>query len=404
MPRSMKPAVLLAVLTALNFLNYFDRFILASVAEIIGKRFILSDTEIGTLSTAFMLGYFLTSPFFGFLGDRLQRKWLIAFGIFIWSLATFLTGYAESYSELIFYRVLVGIGEASYATVSPALIADYFPETKRNKALTIFYVAIPLGAAFGTLFGSYVGQHYGWEKAFMLAGAPGLIFAFSLLPFKEKRADSSASGAPQEKPRLGEALSLLKIRDYNLIVWGYVAYAFALGAYQYWGQVFLQRTHNLTPSEAGSYLGGVMVITGLIGTFVGGFISTRLQNRTKSGYALLCGFSVLAAFPFCILFTLSSSLLVTQISLAIAMLFLFMPTGPVNTIILDAVPANLRASAIAISIFAIHAFGDLWSPLIVGRVSDYFLNIQIGLITLLPAVLLCAVFWLKLAVPTRRTR
>ena len=402
MQRSIKPTTLLAVLTALNFLNYFDRFILASVAESIGRHFVLSDTEIGTLSTAFMMGYFLTSPFFGYLGDRMQRKWLIAFGIFIWSMATFLTGYAESYTELIIYRVIVGLGEASYATVSPALIADNFPENKRNKALTIFYVAIPLGAAFGTLFGSWIGDLYGWQKAFMMAGAPGLLFAFSLLPFAEKKA-APPEGMPETaKPGIKDIFNLLKIKDYNLIVWGYVAYAFALGAYQYWGQVFLQRVHNLSPSAAGSFLGGVMVITGLLGTFIGGYLGTKLHNKRKDGYALLCGSAVFAAFPLCIAFTFSPSLLVTQICLGLAMLFLFMPTGPVNTIILEAVPSNLRASAIALSIFAIHAFGDLWSPLIVGNVSDNYLNLRYGLMTLLPAVLICSLLWLSLARSQKR--
>ncbi len=397
MQKSLKPNTLLAILTALNFLNYFDRFILASVAESIGHHFTLSDTEIGSLSTAFMLGYFLTSPFFGYLGDRVKRKWLIAFGIFVWSIGTVLTAYASTYSELIIYRILVGLGEASYATVSPALIADNFPEQKRNKALTRFYVAIPLGAAFGTLFGSWVGESYGWQRAFLLAGAPGILFAFSLLPFAEKKLFTANDNLAEVKPGLSDVFGLFKIKEFNLVIWGYVAYAFALGAYQYWGQVFFQRIHNLSPSSAGSYLGGVMVVTGLLGTFLGGHIASKYQQRCKSGYAMVCGYAILCAFPFCIAFTLSSSLLVTQLSLAIAMLLLFVPTGPVNTIILESVPSNLRATATAISIFSIHAFGDLWSPMIVGKISDHFGNLRYGVMALLPAIFICSMFWIYLA-------
>ena len=393
MNRSLSPVALLIILTALNFLNYFDRFILASVAESIGTEFTLSDTQRGSLSTAFMLGYFISSPFFGYLGDRMQRKWLISAGIFVWSLATFLTGFGQSYSELIFYRILVGLGEASYATVCPAMIADAFPANKRNKAITFFYVAIPLGAAFGTLFGSWIGEYYGWRKAFILAGLPGLLFAFTLLPFKETRSNN----IEEEKPKLKDTFNLFKLTNYNLAIWGYVAYTFALGAYQYWGQMFLQRTHNLSPSYAGTFLGGTMVITGLIGTFSGGFLASKLQERNKSGYALLCGCSVALAVPCIVIFTLSDSLLTAQIALAFAMLLLFMPTGPVNTIILEAVPVNLRASAMAISIFAIHAFGDVWSPMLVGKVSDSMNSIRMGLLILPPALLICAGFWLFLA-------
>src|SRR5438045_5762611 len=100
-----------------------------------------------------MIGYFATAPFFGYLGDRISRKWLIAMGIFVWSLGTVLTGYASNFKILLCYRVLVGLGEASYATISPGILSDTFSAAKRNNALTIFYVATPVGAAFGNILG-----------------------------------------------------------------------------------------------------------------------------------------------------------------------------------------------------------------------------------------------------------
>ena len=100
-----------------------------------------------------MLGYFLTSPIFGYLGDRYARKWLIAVGIFVWSVGTVLTGFAHTFGVLLAFRVLVGLGEASYASISPSLISDLFGAEKRNTALTIFYVAIPVGAALGNIIG-----------------------------------------------------------------------------------------------------------------------------------------------------------------------------------------------------------------------------------------------------------
>lgn len=392
MRRSLKPTTLLIILTGLNFLNYFDRFVLASVAEMMAEEFSLSDSQLGTLATAFIMGYFLTSPFFGYLGDRTQRKWLISFGILVWSLATFFTAFGSSYSELVLYRILVGLGEASYATVSPALIADAFTEEKRNRALTIFYVAIPLGAAFGFLFGGWFGELYGWRETFIWAGLPGMILAFTLLPFEEPKPE-----AGREKPRLNDIFKLFKVFNFNLVIAGYVAYTFALGAYQYWAQIFMQRAHGLSPSSAGSFLGAVMVVTGIVGTFTGGFLADKLKRKFAGGYALLCGLSVACAVPLTLVFTLAESLLLTKAALTAAMFLLFMSTGPVNTIILETVPANLRATAIAISIFAIHAFGDVWSPVVVGNVSDRYSDIRIGLLVLPPALLICALFWLYLA-------
>jgi MFS family permease len=406
MNRAIRPGTLLAILTGLNLFNYFDRFILASVLENIKADFALSDAQAGSLSTAFMLGYFVTCPFFGYLGDRMNRKGLIAAGILVWSAATFLSGFATNYWQLIVCRVLVGLGEASYATLSPSLISDVYPPGKRNNALTIFYVAIPLGAAFGTLFGSWIGSTQSWHYAFIYAGAPGLLLAFSLLPFREPRrgeAEGQADAvAALGKPSVRDIFSMLKIPDYALVVWGYVAYTFAMGAYQHWGQAFLMRIHGLSQSLSGNFFGGVMVVGGLFGTFLGGFASTLWQKKNPAGYAYVLGLSVLAAVPLTYFVTALGDPSHVMAAMASAMLFLFLSTGPVNTVILESVPPNLRASAMAMAIFLIHAFGDLWSPLIVGELSDRWGHLGRGLSILPWALLLSALLWMGLAL--RRTR
>lgn len=408
MNRAIKPGVLLAILTGLNLFNYFDRFILASVLENIKRDFSLSDSHAGSLSTAFMLGYFVTCPFFGYLGDRINRKGLIAGGIFVWSLATFMTGFATDYWHLVLCRVLVGVGEASYATLSPGLISDVYAPGKRNNALTIFYVAIPLGAAFGTLFGSWIGATHGWHQAFIYAGAPGLALAFALLPFREPRRGESEGKDQtpefQTKPRIRDIFGLFRIPDFNLVIWGYVAYTFAMGAYQHWGQAFLMRIHGLSQSTAGNFFGGVMVLGGLIATFVGGFVATAWQRRKAGGYARMLGLSLLGAAPLAWLVTVLPSAAGVMVSVAAAMFFLFLCTGPVNTVILESVPPNLRASAMAMSIFMIHAFGDLWSPLIVGKISDASGSLASGLSILPWALLLGAGFWVALAWRQTRAR
>src|SRR6266567_4960071 len=148
MPRKqLTPFWLLFILTGLNLMNYLDRCILNAVRTPLAADLNLSYGESGRTVTAFMIGYFVTSPFFGYLGDRLSRKWLITFGIFVWSIGTVLTGFAAGFFTLLCYRVLVGLGEASYATISPSLISDAYGPVKRNNALTIFYVAIPVGSA-----------------------------------------------------------------------------------------------------------------------------------------------------------------------------------------------------------------------------------------------------------------
>jgi MFS family permease len=404
MPRKqLTPFWLLFILTGLNLLNYLDRNILNAVRTPLAADFGIGYGDSGRTVTAFMIGYFVTSPFFGFLGDRFSRKWLIALGIFIWSLGTVLTGFASGFAMLLAYRVLVGLGEASYATISPSLISDAFGSARRNNALTIFYVAIPVGSALGYLLGGSVSAHWGWRYAFIWAGAPGLLLALILLPFAEPRRGQSelASNEAVAKPTLRDYLKLFVNGDYQLVVWGYVAYTFAIGAFAFWGPTFLEKVHHLSTERADHFFGLVLVVAGLVGTLLGGFAATAWQKRNPAGYAwLLCG-SILLAAPVAAGAFLASSAGVAMSFLAAAMFLLFLSTGPVNTLILETVPLNLRASAMALCIFMIHLFGDMWSPEIVGRLADAWGGNLQKAVLILPCVLLVGgAFWLALAVKT----
>jgi hypothetical protein len=112
--------------------------------------------------------------------------------------------------------------------------------------------------------------------------------------------------------------------------------------------------------------------------------------------------SVLAAVPVSVgAFTLENKHL-SMACLAAAMFLLFLSTGPVNTLIIESVPVNLRASAMAVSIFTIHLFGDMWSPEIVGRFSDAWGSLQKAVLILPGALLVGGVLWLALALRTTR--
>ncbi len=401
--QTIRPGLTLAVLTGLNLFNYLDRYVLAAVLDPMKREFSLTDGQAGRITTVFMLGYFLTSPLFGWLGDRAPRRWLVAAGVFVWSLGTVCTGWAAAFGTLLLFRVLVGVGEASYATVSPAWIADLYPKERRNNALTIFYVAIPVGSALGVLLGSQIAVHLGWRYAFYWAGGPGLLLALlgMFLPEPQRGATDEA-GSATAKPALRDYLGLLLLPDYLLVVGGYVAYTFALGAFGNWGPTFLTRVHGLEPAKAGLFFGGTLVVAGLVSTFVGGFAATAWQRRNPAGYAWMLGLSTLAAVPVAFGAFLTGSLTVAMVFLALAMLLLFLSTGPVNTLILETVPTNMRASAMAASIFAIHLGGDLWSTEIVGHLSDTFGSLRRGVLVLPVALAVCAALWLWLAMRTRR--
>ncbi len=384
--------VALVVLTLINLLNYIDRFIVPAVMDEL-KRSELhpSDVQLGLLTTAFLLVYTLTAPFFGVFGDRGHRPKLLALGVGVWSIATALGGIATSFGFLLASRAMVGIGEAAYATIAPALLADHFPAAMRGRVLAVFYAATPAGAALGYVLGGQIGAHYGWRYAFFIAGVPGLILALLALRLPEAT-ERAAKGAAAG---FGNYLTLLKNKPYMLVILGYAAYTFGLGGISVWMPAFLERVHHLGLAAANNQLGIITVITGFTGSLAGGWLGDRMLRRWRQAYLWLSGASTLLAAPLAYLaFTLPAPLYLY--ALFAAELLIFLSTGPVNSSILGLVQPTMRAASMALSIFAIHVLGDGPSPAIIGYLSDRG-TLQ-GAVMIIPfAVALGGLIWLYAA-------
>lgn len=399
--------VSLAVLTGLNLLDYIDRWVLASVFTPLKAELALSDEQLGTLQSAFIWGYFLTSPVFGYLGDRVPRRWLITAGVLVWSLGTLMSGHVGTFGSLLVFRILVGFGEASFGTISPGWIADLFPPARRNNAISFFYLAIPVGSALGYVIGGVVAAHYGWRAAFLWVGYPGLALAFLLLLLPEpRRGAADGSGVVEPLPSVPgwrSYFALLTLPRYRLVVAGYAAQTFAVGGFAAWAPVFLHRVHGLDNQAANLFFGGALAATGLTATMLGGWVATRWQRATGVGYEWVLGLSAVAAAPVAFVAFTVADPTVAKAALAASMFLIFLSTGPVNTLILESVPVAMRATAMAGSIFAIHMFGDVWSPRVVGHFSDTWHDLQRAVLWVLPVSLaVCAVLWCSLIAMARR--
>jgi len=366
----------LAILTLINLFNYLDRYVISSLVESLKKSELhLTDTQAGSLATAFLVVYMLTSPVFGTLGDRSSRPKLLAIGVGIWSIATALGGFARNFVGLFAARATVGVGEAAYGTVAPALLADYFPKERRGRVFAIFFAAIPIGSAAGYVLGGLIDEQLGWRYAFFLAGAPGLLLALACLPLADP-----PRGARDEDAGLGRKtrgtswiqnyLHLLRNRSYALTVLGYAAYTFALGGLAFWAPTFLERVRGLTKSTATVQFGAIVVATGFVGTFAGGWLGDFFLRRTPQAYLWVSGWATLAAAPAALAAFVVPNKFVYMSAIVIAELLLFASTGPINSAIVNLVAPTERATAVALSILTIHLLGDVPSPPIIGAISD----------------------------------
>ena len=384
----------LTLLLAVNLLNYVDRQALYAVFPLIKADLKLSDTGLGFLGSAFMLCYMLAAPFFGRLGDRTNRARLAAGGLAVWSIATMLSGMASSYRTLLAARTLVGVGEASFGTVSPGLLSDYFPRERRGRILSLFFLAIPVGSALGYILGGQLGQRFGWQTAFMLVGLPGLLLALPLYFLKDPRrndlqADSATSG------RILPQLHRFWLnRTYVHATLSMAAMTFALGGLAQWAPSFLQRSFGLEVARGNTLFGMITVVAGIVGTLSGGWLGDYFQRRSAAGYLYVSAVGFLLGAPLMVLALTTSNLTICLTAIFGAELFLFLNTGPLNTVLVNVVAPDSRAMCFAVNIFAIHALGDAVSPAIIGFLSDCW-GLPTALLITPLAVLIAAVCALR---------
>ncbi|HIJ86798.1 MAG TPA: MFS transporter [Desulfuromonadales bacterium] len=361
----------LGLLLTVNMLNYIDRQVLFAVFPLIKIDLQITDAALGLLGSAFMFSYMLFAPLFGWLGDRWSRTLLASGGLVVWSVATALAGFAPGYRTLLAARATVGVGEASFGTVSPGLVSDFFPKERRGKILSWFYVAIPVGSALGYLLGGLLGQNYGWHAAFMMVGVPGLLLAIPIALLRTPpRGGDTLQPAGDEKNASSGYAALLKNRSFVCNTLAMAAMTFAVGGLSQWLPSFLHRVHSLDVAKGNMLFGATTVLAGILGTLVGGWLGDRWQKKDGKGYLLLSGWGFLIGTPFAVLALIAPEIVGCMSAIFIAEFFLFLNTGPLNTVILNVTSPTVRAMAFAVNIFFIHALGDAFSPAIIGWLSD----------------------------------
>ncbi|WP_224982232.1 spinster family MFS transporter [Geomonas agri] len=362
----------LGLLLAVNLLNYIDRQVLFAVFPLIKADLSITDTELGLLGSAFMVSYMVIAPVFGWLGDHWNRVKLASTGVVIWSFATILAGFAPGYRSLLAARATVGVGEASFGTVSPGLIADFFEKEKRGSVLSWFYVAIPVGSALGYLLGGVLGQRFGWHSAFLMVGLPGLLIAVPLwfLRTPERQAGTAAGPEGEGSGGLTGYLQLFHNRSFVTNTLAMAAMTFAIGGLAQWIPTFLFRTHALNVEKANLMFGAVTVVAGILGTLVGGVLGDRWQKKSSKGYLLVSGWGFFIGAPCAAWAILAGDVPSCMAAIFMAEFFLFLNTGPLNTVIINVTNPGMRAMAFAVNIFFIHALGDAISPSILGWFSD----------------------------------
>jgi MFS family permease len=363
----------LTVLSLINFFNYLDRYIVAGVVPLVESELRIDHEKAGLLASMFMIVYMLASPLGGYLGDRIQRRFLVAGGVFIWSLATIGSGLATTFGILLVARAVIGIGEAGYATVAPALISDLFPRSTRTRMLAFFYVALPLGAAAGFGVGGWVGEHYSWHAAFFVGGVPGLALALMALLLPEpKRGATEEVAGPEKIPFVVGIRQLGRNSTFWIVTAGTTLMTFSIGGLANWMPSFLNLERGVPLASAGVVFGGITAVAGTLGTFAGGILGDWAERRNAQGGIWLSGLGLALAAPFVFFAATVSNPWTIYVLSFIAQFLIFLNTGPLNAAIVNCVVPAFRAFAVGLNVLLFHLLGDALSPTLIGAIAKRF--------------------------------
>ena len=388
----------LAVMVGINFLNYMDRYVGAAASPLIQKEFHLSDSQVGLLGSAFLLVYAVAAVPFGFWADRGVRKTVVAAGVAIWSLATLFTGFARSFPQLFVSRAVLGIGEAGYYPAGTSLLSDYFPKEQRGRTMSIWGAGSTFGIAVGFAGGGYIAEKFGWRSAFFFAAVPGILFALLAFGLREPlRGNAEKIGHAVERihdASLRNFIDLLRIRTLRATILSQTLLYFVLASNAFWLPILLTRRFNLSVGQAGLLAGVVLVAGGLIGTLAGGWIADRRAKSNPSAHLQvgIAGFLLGSIF---ITIALVAPLNVGPVpvfvpAFVLAVVCLYLYSGPFTALAQDVVSPGLRASAVTMLLFISHVFGDSHSTFDVGWISDRIGSLQTALLITSPTLLVLA--------------
>jgi MFS family permease len=365
----------LAVLFAINLLNFYDRSIFGAVAEPIRKQWGLTDAQVGWLATAFTLLYAVVGVPMGRLSDTQKRSRLLAAGVAVWSLLTAASGWAWNFAAMFVTRLGVGVGEAVCAPAGNSLIGDLYPAQKRGRALGIFMLGLPIGYFLGSWISGQVAASYGWRIAFYVACLPGLLIAFlALRVLDPPRGAAEAHAAPQPEHSGSPYWAVLRIPTLCWIIASGVVYNFDGYAYATFLPAYLIRYHG--QGLRGASLGFAIFwgVGGVVGLLSGGWIADRVSHQSRSGRLVVGAVALLlCAVGAYLALELPPGQVKDFVILmggAATLFFLYYPC--VYATIQDVVPPSLRGTAMAMYFFAMYLLGGSFGPVIVGRISDHF--------------------------------
>jgi MFS family permease len=360
---------ILIVLSLLWMINFMDRQVMSAVLEPMRIDLGLSDTQAGALHTIFLLSISFFSLPIAFLIDRWSRRKAVAIMAVIWSVFTFVTGLGRSFAGVFSPRIIVGVGEAGFSAGGTAMITAAYPPESRARAMGIFNIFVPLGAALGYILGGYLSANYGgWRTPFYVFAVPGVILGIASFFLKDYRTVS----APDSGKRPGFFATFVFLWKIPTLKWLYIGHAMhniMAVSILVWLPTFLMRSHNITEAKAGMTV-GIISLMAIIGSPLGGFLADLWQKTNPRGRMLVPVVGDLTAAALLVpalIMDVSGIGLILMFAFGI---FLMLGLPSIHTITQDVVTPGMKGMSWGMIILVIYLLGGGWAPAGIGLISD----------------------------------
>jgi len=376
-PPSHAARYALAILTIIYTLNFLDRQVITILIDPIKRDYHLSDTEIGFITgLGFILMYSAIAPFVARWADRGNRRDILTAGLVLWSGMTALAGIARNALQLTLARFGVGIGEAAGTAPSASMISDLFPGDRRAMAMSVYQLGPVFGGFLGAFIGGWINQYYGWHRAFLVAGIPGLVVAliFRFTVKEPMRGTTEETRLNTSQQPVGETLRFLfSQKSWLILLIGFSLTTFLQFGFGNWTAPFLHRVRNLNSAQIGTYLGTVRGVAGLIGTLIGGYLTDRFGRRDPRWRLYVPAICSMLACPGALLFLFSPSPVLALAGFAIISAASPVHVGPVISVSHSIVKVGMRTFSTSLLYLITELIGMGGGTLLIGALNDHYM-------------------------------
>lgn len=376
-----------AVLFLVNVSDYADRYVVASMLGFIKADWHISDAQAGWLMGAVILFITVFSVPASLLIDRWSRRKMVGIMTLLWSLATLACAFTANYWQLLVARSFIGVGESGYAPGGTAMLAAAFPEKKRARVMGFWNVSIPLGMGVGLFAGGQIAKHWGWQHAFGLVAVPGMLLAVLAWFMPDYKTVPPPPGAGVVKDFVRDTRTIFRLPSLVFTFLGFAMNVSVTTALASWLSVYFERTGTAAEGAGGMYATIIFALV-LVGAPLGGWLSDFWHAKTPAGRLYFPALtSAAAAVMLFVAFLFPGQKLVQLPLLAIFGILVTCFIAPAAAVTQDVVSPGLRAFSYAMCVIVQHVAGDIWSPGIVGWLSD-----RIGLANAVRALPLWGLF------------